>query len=467
MFQKLPFLLIRFLRVAVITVALIAVLALVACSGSSESDLPTEDTSDGLALVWEAWEQINLSYASPEALNAETVVSGAMARVLDLVDITPYPFLTEIGRMRGQPPAHVPGEMVDLWRAVAKHQAANPDFEPSTVAEAAVGGMLAGLGDNSAVFLNSTQYPLAKESLEGGIEGTYLGIGARVVSQDGQVVLFPFAGSPAESAGVLPGDVLSSVAGVSVLGQGVEEVVDQVSGPKGTKVTLEVLRVGEPEPVSLEVFRGDIELQSVASQLIPGGIGYVRISRFRDNTGEQVFTVLENLNRFHLLALVLDIRTNPGGSFAAAKETAGEFLPDGSVFGYVEDRNGERVGLTIDPNEDRLNLDDLLVAVLVNEQTSHEAETLAAALQDSGRATLFGTTTFGDASAYEFVELSDGSAMYLPVSRRYTPLGRLLARSGVTPDVEVLSVAEEEGYGGESQFNRAYEFLDEQLPPFR
>ncbi|MQF88683.1 MAG: PDZ domain-containing protein [SAR202 cluster bacterium] len=467
MFQKLPFLLNRFPRVAVVTVALIAVLALVACSGSSESDLPTEDTSDGLALVWEAWEQINLSYASPEALNAETVVSGAMARVLDLVDITPYPFLTEIGRMRGQPPAHVPGEMVDLWRAVAKHQAANPDFEPSTVAEAAVGGMLAGLGDNSAVFLNSTQYPLAKESLEGGIEGTYLGIGARVVSQDGQVVLFPFAGSPAESAGVLPGDVLSSVAGVSVLGQGVEEVVDQVSGPKGTKVTLEVLRVGEPEPVSLEVFRGDIELQSVASQLIPGGIGYVRISRFRDNTGEQVFTALENLNRFDLLALVLDIRTNPGGSSAAAKETAGEFLPDGSVFGYVEDRNGERVGLTIDPNEDRLNLDDLLVAVLVNEQTSHEAETLAAALQDSGRATLFGTTTFGDASAYEFVELSDGSAMYLPVSRRYTPLGRLLARSGVTPDVEVLSVAEEEGYGGESQFNRAYEFLDEQLPPFR
>ncbi|MAF38726.1 MAG: hypothetical protein CL696_07620 [Chloroflexi bacterium] len=467
MFQRLPFLLNRFPRVAVVTVALIAVLALVACSGSSESDLPTEDTSDGLALVWEAWEQINLSYASPEALNAETVVSGAMARVLDLVDITPYPFLTEIGRMRGQPPAHVPGEMVDLWRAVAKHQAANPDFEPSTVAEAAVGGMLAGLGDNSAVFLNSTQYPLAKESLEGGIEGTYLGIGARVVSQDGQVVLFPFAGSPAESAGVLPGDVLSSVAGVSVLGQGVEEVVDQVSGPKGTKVTLEVLRVGEPEPVSLEVFRGDIELQSVASQLIPGGIGYVRISRFRDNTGEQVFTALENLNRFDLLALVLDIRTNPGGSSAAAKETAGEFLPDGSVFGYVEDRNGERVGLTIDPNEDRLNLDDLLVAVLVNEQTSHEAETLAAALQDSGRATLFGTTTFGDASAYEFVELSDGSAMYLPVSRRYTPLGRLLARSGVTPDVEVLSVAEEEGYGGESQFNRAYEFLDEQLPPFR
>jgi carboxyl-terminal processing protease len=467
MFKKSNFLLHIFHRVAAFMAALLTVLALVACSGSSDSDQPPEETSDGLALVWEAWEQINLSYASSEELVAESVVSGAMARVLDLVDITPYPFLTEIGRMRGQPPAHVPGEMVDLWRAVAKHQASNPDFDPSTVAGAAVAGMLAGLGDTSAVFLDATQYPLAKASLEGGIEGTYLGIGARVVSQDGQVVLFPFTDSPAESAGVLAGDILWSVAGFSVLGQGVEEVVEQVAGPKGTKVVLEVLRVGEPGPVSLDVFRGDIELQSVSNQLIPGGIGYVRISRFRDNTGDQVFSALENLNRFDLLALVLDIRTNPGGSLAAAKETAGEFLSNGTVFGYVEGRDGERVQLTIDPNEDRLSLDDLLIAVLVNDQTSREAETLAAALQDSGRATLFGTTTSGDASAYEFVELSDGSAMYLPVSRRYTPLGKLLARSGVTPDVEVQSVTENDGYGGESQFNRAYEFLDKQLPPFR
>ena len=467
MLKKFTFLPCRLPSTTTVTVFLVVILALVACSGSSNSDDPSEEPSDGLALVWEAWEQISLSYASSEDLEANSLVSGAMARVLDLVDIAPYPFLTEIGRTRGQPPAYVPGEMIDLWRAVVKHQASNPDFDPSMVADAAVSGMLASLGDSSAAFLNATQYPLAKESLKGGIEGTYLGIGARVVSQDGQILLFPFAGSPAESAGVQPGDVLSAVGGVSVLGQGVEGVVDQVSGPRGTKVELEVLRVGESEPVALDVFRGDIELQSVASQLIPGGIGYVRISRFRDNTGEQVFNALESLNRFDLLALVLDIRTNPGGSPEAAKETAGQFLPEGTVFGYVERRDGKRVELTIDPNEDRLNLDDLLVAVLVNEQTSREAETLAAALRDSGRATLFGTTTFGDASAYEFVELSNGSAMYLPVSRHYTPTGKLLKRSGLTPDVEVVSIAETEGYGGESQFNRAYEFLDSQLPPFR
>jgi C-terminal processing protease CtpA/Prc len=133
----------------------------------------------------------------------------------------------------------------------------------------------------------------------------------------------------------------------------------------------------------------------------------------------------------------------------------------------VEDGAGGRTELTIDPDEGRLDLDDLLIAVLVNGQTAREAEAVAAALQDSGRATLFGTNTFGDASAYEFVELSDGSAMYLPVSRRYAPSGKLLEKAGLTPDVLVRSVPEAEGFGGESQFNRAYEFLDGQLPPFR
>jgi carboxyl-terminal processing protease len=449
----------------------VAVIAMAACNGSSDAEETGQESgqvsSDGLALVWEAWEKIDQVYLSSESLEPDAAVSGAMSRVLDLIDVSPYPFLTEIGRMRGQPPSHVPNEMVDLWRAVAKYKESNPDFDPSTVAEAAVIGLVAGLGDSSAVFLNATQYPLAKGSLEGGIEGTYLGIGSRVVSQDGRIVLFPFDGSPAASAGVLAGDVLSAVGGVSIEGQSVESVVGQVAGPKGTKVELVVLREGEPEPVVLEVFRGDIELQSVSSQLIPGGIGYLRISRFRDNTGEQVFSALESLNRFDMLALVLDIRTNPGGSASAAKETAGQFLPEGTVFGYVEARDGERVEVTIDSNEDRLDLDDLLIAVLVNEQTAREAETLAAALQDAGRATLFGTTTFGDTSAYEFVELSDGLAMYLPVSRRYTPMGKLLERIGLTPDVEVHSVFESSGYGGESQFNRAYEFLDEQLPPFR
>ena len=201
--------------------------------------------------------------------------------------------------------------------------------------------MLDGLGDPFAIFLTAREYPLAKENLENSVEGSYLGIGARVVSQDGQIVLFPFSNSPAVSAGIEPGDILVAVAGELVVGQGIQEIVGKVAGPEGTKVSLQVLRSGEPEPVDIGVFRGPIELPSVASQLIPGGIGYMRISRFRDNTGEQVLSALESLNRFDLLALIIDTRANPGGSPEAAKATAGQFLPDGSVFGYSEGRDGE------------------------------------------------------------------------------------------------------------------------------
>ena len=450
-----------------IIAVLLAIPVLIACSGSSNSEEPTEDPSGGLALVWEAWEEINQSYTSSGSLDADPVVSGAMRRILDLMDIAPYPFLTEIGRMRGQPPSRVPVELVDIWRAVAKHQAANPDFDPATISEAAIAGMLDGLSGPSAVFLTASEYPLAKEGLEESIEGSYLGIGSRVVSQDGQIVLFPFSDSPAESAGIEPGDILVAVAGEPVVGQGIQEVVDQVAGPEGTKVALKVIRFDEPEPLEIDVFRGPIELPSVASQLIPGGIGYMRISRFRDNTGEQVLTALESLNRFDLLALIIDIRSNPGGSPEAAKETAGQFLPDGAIYGYSEGRDGKRSEETIDPNDIRLNLDDMLIALLVNEGTVREAEFLAGALQDTGRAILFGMPTFGDAASYEFVELSNGSAMYLPVTRWYTPSGNPLGQSGLKPDFVVESEPEADGFGGESQFNRAYEYLDDELPPFR
>ena len=455
------------IRVFGLAVALAFVIALSGCGNSEIPDVHEYDAADGLSLVWEAWDRINHIYVGSEQLDTETAVSGAMLMVLDLLDVPPYPFLTDVGRMRGQAPRNVPVELVDLWRTVFQYRSLNQGFEPSTIARAAISGLVGGLGDSSAVFLDATQYPLARESLEGGIEGSYLGIGSRVVSRDGQIVLFPFAGSPAERAGVLSGDVLIGVGRDSVIGQNVGEVVKNIEGPKGTKVRLQIIRIGESDPVTLEVFRGDIELQSVASQLVPGGIGYLRISRFRDNTGEQVFIALEALNRFDLLALVLDIRGNPGGSTEAAKITLAQFLPEGSVYGYKEDRDGNRTQLTINVNEKFPDLNELLIAVLIDDQTARESEIVAAALQDTGRATLFGINTYGDASDYEFVELSDGSAMYLPVSRRYTPLGSLIESTGIAPDVVVQSFPETGGLGGESQFNRAYEFLNGQLPPFR
>ena len=444
-------------------IVLLPLAALLACGTQQDA----AESSDEAAAIWEAWQKIDEAYVDHEDLDPEVVVSSTLSSMLALEDAPLYPFLTEVGRLRGQVPPGVPGDLADVWRGLVLHQQRWPEVEQPDLIAAAISGMVSGLGDPAAAFLDSGSYPQAKENLEESLEGSYLGIGARVVAQNDQILLIPFRDSPAEKAGIQEGDALLEVEGQPIVGKSLQEVVDQVAGPKGTKVKLRVERFGEPEPMELDVFRGDISLPSVSSQLVPGGIGYIYVSLFRDNTGEQVYDALEELKSFDMLALILDIRSNPGGSEQAAVDIAGQFLPPGSLFLYQEDRNGNRHEQYANQELDPLELGEIPIVVLVNQNTLGEAEAVAAVLQESGLAVLIGTKTFGKGGTYSFVELGDGSAIYLRILRWYTPKGNEVGSSGVEPDFRVAFQIEEEGLGGESQFNRAYEYLNEQLPPFR
>ena len=168
-----------------------------------------------------------------------------------------------------------------------------------------------------------------------------------------------------------------------------------------------------------------------------------------------------------MLALIFDLRFNSGGSEEAAAEVAGLFLPPGDLFRLVEGKDGVRTEHRFPEDRNRLSLDDLLIATLVDEQTVGEAEAVAAALQESGRTTVVGVPTFGEGSGYDFVELSDGSALYMPVNRWYTPKGSWVGEDRVQPDVLVEYEEVPIGPAGEMQFNTAYEFLDSRLPLFR
>ncbi len=452
-------------RLALIAAASSALLLAAACSaegGGSESG-----GGEDLALVWEAWDALHANYVAPDALDGPALAGGAIGRIMDLGEIDPYPFLTDLGRMRGQIPPEVPEGLTDLWRAAQVYRQDTPDAESGEVARILIQGMMDELPGAAAVFLTPEQLPEAREQLERNLEGSYLGIGARVVAQEGRILLFPFSDSPAEKAGVQPGDALMAVNGAPVGDATPAEVGDQVKGPEGTKVLLQLERFGETDPLELEVFRGNIELDTVASQLVQGGIGYVRVVRFRDNTGHQVFEALERLKQFDMLALILDLRRNPGGSAEAAAETAAQLLPPGGPFRHVEGREGGRMEHLIPEYDNRLDLDDLPVAVLVDGQTIGEAEALAAALQEAGRAELVGVPTYGEGSDYGFVELGDGSALYIPTSRWYTPGGSWVGEGPVQPDLFVEYEETPAGVGGEMQFNAAYELLDAQLPLFR
>ncbi len=427
----------------------------------------TAGAKDDMALAWEAWEKIDGAYANRESVEIEAVIEGALRGMASLSDGTVYPFLTEVGRVRGQVPPEVPVELADVWRGLLVHQRRWPDVELTDLVTAAIGGMVDGLGDPAAGFLDADSYPGIKDNIEGRLEGEYRGIGARVVAQDDQILLFPFPDTPAEKAGIRAGDVLVAVEGEPVAGKGLEEVVELVAGPKESKVTLLLERNGEVEPLELSVFRGTISLPSVSRQLTPGGIGHIYVSIFRDNTGEQVFEALEELNRFDLLALILDLRSSSGGSEQAAADVAGQFLPEGSLIMYTVDRQGNREDLIASENLERVELGEVPMVVLVNESTVGEAEAVAAVLQESERAVVMGTQTFGKAGTYNFVELSDGSAIYIPTRRWFTPLGKALGGDGLEPDLLVESSPDSSGVSGESQFNQAYQYLNDQLPPFR
>ena len=443
---------------------LMALLPAVACSTQDEVQ---GEYIDSLGLVWEAWDAIEANYAAPDAIDRDAVAGGAMRRILDMGDISPYPFLTDIGRMRGQVPAEVPAPLSDVWRATRVYLQDNPGIEGDKIAHTLVQGMLDGLPGPSAAFLTAEQLPEAQDQLERNLRGSYLGIGANVVAQNGEILLFPFTDSPAEKAGIEQGDSLLAVDGVPVGDATPSEVGDRVRGPAGTKVLLRLQRPTESEPLELEVFRGNVELDTVASQLVQGGIGYVRIFRFRENTGDQVFEALERLKRFDMLALILDLRRNPGGDAAAASEVAAQFLPPGAIFRHLQGREGIREAQTVSEDVDILSIDELPVAVLVDSRTMGEAEALAAALQQAGRADVVGVPTFGEGSGYDFVELSDGSAIYIPTSRWFTPDGGWVGDRPVQPDQYVEYEEVPMGVGGERQFNSAYQLLDEQLPLFR
>jgi carboxyl-terminal processing protease len=319
--------------------------------------------------------------------------------------------------------------------------------------------MVASVGITSSAYLDPETYVQAKES----IAGKYEGIGAYVRDVAGEIVIVgTFEGGPAERAGLKAGDVIEAVNGESVKGRSLEEAVALVRGPEGSRVTLSIRSPGE-EPRDVEVARGTIQLSSVDWQLLPGAIGYMALVEFRQNTPEALREALEEFKRAEGMALILDLRGNPGGDLAAAISVASQFLESGIVM-YEVDNQGNRADL---PVEEGGLATDIPIALLVDQFSASASEVVAGALQDYGRARVFGSQTYGKGTTNSFRELADGSAIYVPVAHWYTPLGRQIEGVGIEPDVEVTPTPQEQAQGVDATLVAAYDYLDAELPLFR
>jgi carboxyl-terminal processing protease len=273
-------------------------------------------------------------------------------------------------------------------------------------------------------------------------KGEFGGLGIQIGMKDEQLtVIAPIEGTPADRAGIRAGDRIVKIGGESTKDLPLMDAVNQMRGPKGTKVTLTLEREGSAAPFDVTLTREIIKIQSVRSKVLDGGIGYVRLTQFQEQSGEDLAKALDGLREQKAQSLIVDLRNNPGGLLTAAVEVSEQFLPKGKAVVSIKGRQGKAEEYSADGADPIL---DWPLIVLVNEGSASASEIVAGAMQDWGRAVVVGTTTFGKGSVQTVIPLSDGSALRLTTAKYYTPKGRSIQNTGIAPTIVVRNVVKGE-----------------------
>lgn len=303
------------------------------------------------------------------------------------------------------------------------------DVDSETLLNAIGQGVVSGIGDPYAEYYSSSEY----QKLLDEQSGDAVGIGVLLQedsSGDYAAVVQVYPDSPAESAGLQPGDLILEVDGSSVRGMELEEVSDALIGEKGTAVSLVYRRNGSDS--TAEITRRQYSQSSVTYQVVDGDIGYLRISSFEENTPSQLNDALNNLQAQEVRGLVLDVRDNAGGDTGSCTECLDQLLPEG-VLGYTRTGSSQRQILATSDDSEI----DLPMAVLVNENTSSMAELFAVAIGDYDKGDLVGTTTYGKGVLQTLYPLDDGSAVRITTAYFDPPASENFDGVGLTPDYEV------------------------------
>ncbi len=307
------------------------------------------------------------------------------------------------------------------------------DFSDEALRRAAVQGILDYVDDPYTAYLSPERHEAFLESLRGE-PSDFEGIGASITYEDNHVVILgPLPGSPAERAGLLPGDVVLAVDGNLARGLTLEEAVAMIRGPKGTEVVLTVSRAGISLPFDIPIIRDTITVSSVQPRLQDDGIGYIRLAGFDSATPESFPDAIADLRADGAEGLILDLRNNGGGLVEAAIAVVSEFIEDGEVVRWV-DAAGEE---TIESVTGDGAAYDMPLVVIVNGYSASASEIVVGALQDHERAHAVGTRTYGKGSVNLLHSLDSGAGLYITIARWLTPNGREIEGEGLDPDIQV------------------------------
>jgi carboxyl-terminal processing protease len=311
----------------------------------------------------------------------------------------------------------------------------------------AIRGMLTGLDPHSD-YMNADEFKDLREKTQ----GEFGGLGIEIGAEDGLIkVVAPYEDTPAYKAGIKSGDYIVKIDDVPVRGMSMNDAVKRMRGKPGTRVTLTIARKNVETPIVLTLTRAIIRTKSVKFKLLEPGYGYVRVTQFQEHTAENLASALDSMyksNKADLKGVILDLRDDPGGLLNGAVGVAAAFLPKDTLVVYTDGRTPDsKMHLTATlanyANSDGSNplatlpqqVHNVPMVVLVNGGSASASEIVAGALQDSKRALIIGTQTFGKGSVQSILPLSNDGGIRLTTSRYFTPSGRSIQAKGITPDI--------------------------------
>ncbi|MBY6015330.1 S41 family peptidase [Qipengyuania gaetbuli] len=305
----------------------------------------------------------------------------------------------------------------------------------------AIDGMLAALDPHSS-YLDGSDL----QRLETMIDGNYSGLGLSVVSEDGAVkVISPFRGSPADQMGLKAGDYITHLDGELIYGLELDEAVARMRGKAGTAIKLTIFRPGREEPFDVSVTRGVIELEPVTWELEDGRIGHIMVNEFSRDVGADVYGAWKDLQKQaagRLNGLVLDLRSNPGGSLDEAVALSDLFLSQGQIVSQRGRARGESISYDAETVFRGDIAEGIPIVVLIDAGSASASEIVAGALQDHRRAVVMGERSFGKGSVQSLLPLGREAALKLTTARYYTPKGHSVQEGGIKPDITVPQLSD-------------------------
>ncbi|MDR3559423.1 MAG: S41 family peptidase [Candidatus Pacebacteria bacterium] len=344
-----------------------------------------------------------------------------------------------------------------VWDLLKEKHVDKDKLNAQQLVYGAINGMLAATNDPYTEFFDPEQ----NKEFSQDIGGSFEGIGAELGVKDKILtVIAPLDGSPAQKAGLRSGDKILKVNGQSISNMSIDQAVNLIRGPKGSKVTLTIFREGDQNTQDIAITRDTIEVKSVNLSFKDNGIAYLQITQFSSNTSQEFDDAMNQIIAHQSKGIILDLRDDPGGLLDQAVDVADRLISKGQIVVTEKDSAGKEDS-TYTTGGDKLS--SLPLVVLINQGSASASEILSGALKDDRNITLVGQTSFGKGCVQEFLDLPGGSSVKITVANWLTPHGDYIMNKGITPTIKVDMTADDTKNNKDPQLDKAMQVLESQI----